>query len=467
MAATGSILVKRCGLVGGPLLGLLVFLLLNDQYTGIDGRQVPLEQGARATMAVMTWMAVWWLTEAIDISATALLPIAAFPIVGILPIGAATAPYGSDLIFLFMGGFVLALAMQRWGLDRRVALFTLRIVGSRPTSIVGGFMLVTAFISMWVSNTATAALMLPIAVSVIDLALGTPTEDSIRASGLPPEGTPQRNFALCLMLAIAYAASIGGIATIIGSPPNGILVQFVALEYGREISFAEWLMIGGPMALAFLPLAWLLITRVLYPIRLPEIAGGKALFEREYRELGPMNRGERITLAVFAITAAAWITRPLLVDLAVGPAAWQPFAGLSDGGIAIVAALALFLLPANGRDAPAGRTGAGSGGGKVMDWETAERLPWGVLILFGGGLSLAAAVQANGVAEFLGAQASVLQGMPMVILVLTVTTGVIFLTELTSNTATTATLVPILAGLAGGLAVPPEALIIPARLAAS
>jgi sodium-dependent dicarboxylate transporter 2/3/5 len=221
------------------------------------------------------------------------------------------------------------------------------------------------------------------------------------------------------------------------------------------------------VALAFLPLAWLLITRVLYPIRLPEIAGGKALFEREFRELGPMNCGERMTLAVFAVTAAAWITRPLLVDLSVGPAAWQPFAGLSDGGIAIVAALVLFLLPADGRDTPAGRRATGSGSGRVMDWETAERLPWGVLILFGGGLSLAAAVQANGVAEFLGAQASVLQGMPMVVLVLCVTTGVIFLTELTSNTATTATLVPILAGLASGLAVPPEALIIPATLAAS
>jgi len=459
--------IQRAGLIGGPLLGLLAYLLLPAYYTGVDGSTVVLEHGARATIAVMTWMATWWLTEAIDISATALLPIAVFPIVGILPIGQATAPYGSDLIFLFMGGFILALSMQRWGLDRRIALFTLRIVGSRPPNIIGGFMLVTAAISMWVSNTATTAMMLPIALSVIDLVLKQHTGESLREAGLPSEGVAGRNFALSLMLAIAYAASIGGIATIIGSPPNGILVQFMALEYGRDISFAEWLLIGGPVTLVFLPLAWVLITWVLYPIHIRTIEGGQALFEEEFRKLGPMHRGEWITLIVFLVTALAWVTRPLLgeITLGAGDAAWQPLAGLSDGGIAIVAALTLFVIPIA---APAAARSAQAGAMSfVMDWPTALKLPWGILILFGGGLSLAAAVQANGVAEFIGAQAGFLGGMPTVVLVLAVTTGMIFLTELTSNTATTATLVPILAGLASGLAVTPELLIIPATIAAS
>jgi len=449
--------IRLFGLFGGPLLGLLLYWLLPESYTAIDGSRVLLEHGARATLAVMAWMATWWLTEAIDISATALLPIAAFPVLGILPIGRATAPYGSDLIFLFMGGFILALSMQRWGLDRRIALFTLRIVGSRPANIIGGFMLITATLSMWVSNTATTAMMLPIALSVIDLVLKEHAGSSLDAGGLPEVGMPGRNFALSLMLGLAYAASIGGIATIIGSPPNGILVQFVALEYGREISFAEWLLIGGPVTLVFLPLAWALITWVLYPIRIAAIEGGQALFEQEFRKLGPMQRGEWITLVVFACTALLWITRPLLAELSFGSAEapWRPFAGLSDAGIAILAALALFIIPAGPRLT------------FTMDWPTAVKLPWGILILFGGGLSLAAAVQANQVAEFLGAQASVLQGFPSIILVLAVTTGVIFLTELTSNTATTATLVPILAGLAIGLAVAPEMLIIPATIAAS
>ena len=454
--------IQLAGLLGGPLLGVLAYALLPEHYANIDGELTALDHGARATIAVMAWMATWWLTEAIDISATALLPIGVFPILGILTIGQATAPYGSDLIFLFMGGFIIALSMQRWGLDRRIALATLRIVGSRPVNIVGGFMLVTAFISMWVSNTATAALMLPIAISIIGLVLEQNGRNAARAGTLPAEGTAERNFALCLMLAIAYASSIGGIATIIGSPPNGILVQFLALQYGREISFAEWLLIGGPVALAFLPVAWLLLTRILYPIRMPSIEGGRALFEREFRKLGPMNQGEWMTLIVFACTASIWISRPLLVEISVGAgtAAWRPFAGFSDGGIAIIAALSLFLLPASWKST--GRTRS-----RVMDWATAEKLPWGVLILFGGGLSLAAAIQANGVAEFLGAQTTVLQGMPTIVLVLAVTTGVIFLTELTSNTATTATLVPILGGLSTGLAVAPEMLVIPATIAAS
>jgi quinohemoprotein ethanol dehydrogenase len=453
--------VKRAGLLGGPLLAIAVYLLLPEAYSALDGRAVALPDGGRATLAVMAWMAAWWLTEAIDVSATALLPIAVFPLLGILPISAATAPYASDLIFLFLGGFVLALSMQRWGLDRRIALLTLRVVGSKPSNIIGGFMVVTAGLSMWVSNTATAAMMLPIALSVIALVLQQEAGHSLAESGMPPDGVPGRNFALSLLLAIAYAASIGGIATIIGSPPNGIVVQFLAQEYQRDISFADWLLIGGPVTLVFLPIAWLLITWVLYPIRIREVAGGQALFAQEAATLGPMRSGEWVTLLVFLCTALLWITRPLLSSLSIGDTGWRPLAGLSDAGIAILAAMALFVIPVrNGREAGAPRT-------FTMTWQAAVELPWGILILFGGGLSLAAAVQANQVAEFLGAQASVLAGFPTIVLVLAVTTGVIFLTELTSNTATTATLVPVLAGMASGLAVTPEMLVIPAAIAAS
>lgn len=465
--------VQVLGLLGGPFLALLVYLLLPDQYTGIEGDTITFTQGGRATLAVMVWMATWWLTEAIDISATALLPIAVFPLLGVLSIGNATAPYASEFIFLFMGGFILALSMQRWGLDKRIALFTLRIVGSKPPAIIAGFMLVTALLSMWVSNTATAAMMLPIAVSVIDLVLKQKTGESLKESGLPEAGEKGRNFALSLMLAIAYAASIGGIATIIGSPPNGILVGFVEQAYDREVSFVQWMMIGGPVTLVFLPLAWMLITWVLYPVKIKDIEGGHELFEREYNNLGPMKRGEWVTSIVFLCTALLWITRPLLGQITIGEGddAWQPFGGLSDAGIAILASMALFVIPVHtkrkhsstkGNDAKQER-----GWSFAMNWDTAVKLPWGILILFGGGLSLAAAVQANEVAEFLGAQATALQGFPTIILVLAITAGVIFLTELTSNTATTATLVPILAGLAPGLGIGPEMLIVPATIAAS
>ena len=266
------------------------------------------------------------------------------------------------------------------------------------------------------------------------------------------------------MLAVAYSASIGGIATIIGTPTNGILVQFMAKTYGREIGFAEWFAVGLPVTLLMLPAAWLLLTKLLFPVGIRTVEGGRELFAREYAALGPMRHGEWVTLAVFLGAASAWITRPWLAAIAIGEGdgAWLPLAGLSDAGVAMTAALLLFVVPVRDASAaaPARRVFA-------MDWPTAEKLPWGVLMLFGGGLSLAAAVQANAVAEFIGAQASVLGGMPVIVVVLAVTTAVIFLTELTSNAATVATLVPILAGLATGIGVAPAALLVPATLAAS
>ena len=434
--------VQWTGLAAGPVLAAACFLVLPEQYHDPAGQAVEFTREGRVTLAVMTWMAVWWLTEAIDISATALLPIALLPVLGAASIGQATAPYAHNLIFLFLGGFLLALSMQRWGLDRRIALITLRIVGDRPTAMVAGVMLATAVMSMFVSNTATAAMMLPIALSVVHLLRRGEPEGGAGGRG-------DANFALCMMLGVAYAASIGGVGTKIGTPPNGILLAFVEETYGHAISFVEWLAVGLPLVIVFLPLTWLLLTRVIYPVPSARVAGARQLIAEEYARLGPVKPGEWATFIVFTITALCWMFRPLL--------AAKLIPGLSDAGIAIIAALALFAIPVDRRT----RT-------FVLDWETTRKVPWGILILFGGGLSLAAAVEANGVAQFIGNRATALGGVaPTLVLVLAVTTTVIFLTELTSNTATTAALVPILAGLAPGLGVDPYLLIFPAAIAAS
>lgn len=458
-------MIQWAGLVSGPAMAAGVYWFLPERFVDAAGVAVDFTHAGRATMALMTWVAIWWLSEAIDISATALLPIVFLPLSGAATIKQATAPYGSDLIFLFMGGFILALSMQRWGLDRRIALLTLRIVGSRPHNMVAGFMAATAMISGFVSNTATAAMMLPVGLSVIAL-----VNDQARRRGDDSALSDHRNFALCLMLGIAYAASIGGLATIIGSPPNVFIVGFVRDSidptYRTEISFIKWMTFGVPLALVFLPITWLLLTRVLYPIRLRQIEGGHQFIEREYRDLGPMKSGEWVTMIVFFCAAFLWIVRPILSK---GWRAAQPLAdgapdyvippllpGLEDAGVAMLAALALFVIPVNWRE----RT-------FTMNWNSASKLPWGILILFGGGLSLAAAIATNGVGEFIGSQTRQFAGVPPIVLVLIVTTAVIFFSELASNTATATTLVPILAAIAPGLGVHPYLLVIPAGIAAS
>ncbi len=419
----------------------------------VGGEDIAVSFGSagRATLALMVWMAVWWLTEAVDVSATALLPIAVLPLVtaGAFPrpseaIIAATAPYANQFIALFLGGFLLALSMERWGLHRRIALTTLRFVGTRPRNMVGGFMAITAVMSMWVSNTATTVMMLPIALSVIGVVKEHETESGSRRDNLP----------ICLLLGIAYAASIGGIGTLIGTPPNVLLAGFLQTTYGLEITFVRWLGIGLPLVVVFLPLTWLLLTSVLYPLRREPLPGGDQLIRDELAALGRMSVGEWATFVVFMIAALSWIFRPLLIDITIG--GHRPLGGLTDPGIAIIAGLLLFAIPVDLRT-----------GQFVMSWEMTRRLPWGVLILFGGGLSLAAAVTRYGVADFIGGQAQFLGALPGVLIVIAVTAGVIFLTELTSNTATTATLLPILAGLAPSLGIDPLLLLIPAAIAAS
>jgi len=448
-------MVKRIGLFGGPMAGLLCYSLLPLRYSTGPGEWVDFTQAGRATLGLMVWMAGWWLTEAVDIEATALLPIVTFPLVGIAPLSKVLPPYAADVIFLFMGGFIIGLAIERWGLDRRIAFFVLRLVGARPGAIVGGFMAVTAFLSMWVSNTACAAMMVPIALSVVDLALRSRTGAGLKESGgIPQDLIPERNFATGLLLSIAYAASIGGVATIIGSPPNGIAVRYIRQTFDKDVTFFDWLLVGGPFTLIFLPIAWLLVTRVLFRADIGEIAGGRQHFDEEYRKLGPLTPGEKIVLAVFSITASLWIFNPLLRGWEV--AGVKPLAGLSDAGIAMLAAMALFVIPVD-------RTN----GTRAMNWDTAKKLPWGVLMLFGGGLTLASAIEANGVSTFLGNASRGLAGLHPLLLLLAITAMTVFLSELTSNTAQVATMVPVLAAMSPALGINPYTLILACTLGAS
>ncbi|MCP3905538.1 MAG: DASS family sodium-coupled anion symporter [Planctomycetes bacterium] len=436
--------LRYLGLIGGPVAALVLVVALPDAEIPATEENSTIVFGAegRAVLGLMAWMAIWWLTEAIDVAATALLPVA------LLPLGtrtafdsagdtmaAAAAPYAHPSIALFLGGFMIALAMERWGLHRRIALTTLRLVGTSPRRIIAGFMAITAILSMWVSNTATTVMMLPIALSV----LGLVAERRV-------------HFALCLLLGIAYAASVGGIGTLIGTPPNLLLAGFLERTYGIELSFVRWLAVGLPLVVVFVPIIWFVLTRFVYRVDPTPIEGGRALIRQELDSLGPMKRAEWSTMIVFVLTAAAWISRPLLVDLEI--AGTKPLSALTDPGIAMIAALSLFVIPA-------GR------GAFVMNWDTARRLPWGILILFGGGLSLAAAVKRHGVADFIGYQAQALEGVPTVLVIVLVTTGVIFLTELTSNTATTATLLPLLASVAPALGIEPMLLLVSAVIAAS
>lgn len=419
----------------GPALAAIAAIALPATVHGVDGDLLVTNAG-RATAAIGLWMALWWLTDAVDVAVTALLPVALFPLAGAATFAEATTPYANDIIFLFLGGFLLSLAMQRWGLHRRIALHTVALVGTEPRRLLLGVMVATAMLSVWVSNTATALMMLPIATSLLAL----------------DERLPG-NLHTAMMLGIAYASSIGGLGSIIGSPPNALAVSFVRETYHQTVSFADWLCLGLPLVAVLLPLTWVLLL-VLHPLGRDPHAVTPATIDGELARLGPMKAGEWATLLVFLAAVMGWVLRPLLTRMTLF--GHQPLAQLSDATIAMLAALVLFLVPVD-------RLRRQS----VLDWSTAERLPWGVLILFGGGLSLANAVQRNGLGALLGASLAGLRDLPPSLVILAVITLVIFLTEITSNTATTATLVPLFAAMAPVLGVHPYALVFPTAIAAS
>ncbi|MFO7286279.1 MAG: SLC13 family permease [Gammaproteobacteria bacterium] len=417
---------RRIGLAIGA--GLFVLMLALPPPEG-------LELAPWRVAAVAVLMASLWLTEAVPISVTALLPLVLFPLLGVAPIGAASAPYADPLVFLFLGGFLIGLAIERWNLHRRIALNVLVRVGAREDLQVGGFMLATAVLSMWVSNTATALMMLPVALSVVPR--GT---DGAVAPG-------RERFAVALLLSVAYAASIGGLATLVGTPPNAFLRGYMSQNFGIEIGFAEWMLIGVPVSVVMLAGAWWLLTGPLFRLGREEVPGARDAIRRSLAQLGAASPAEKRVAAVFMLTAGLWITRPLLDELVPG---------LSDTTIAVAGALLLFVVPSG---VERGRF--------LLTWDEAERLPWGVLLLFGGGLSLAGAVSDTGLAAWLGEELEALAGWPVFLLVLTVSVLVIFLTELTSNLGTTATFLPVVTALAVGIGQPPLLLAVPAVIAAS
>lgn len=424
-------LTPLVGLVLGPLL-LIALLLLPVPA------DLPLE--AWAVAAVVALMVTWWISEALPVAATALVPIVAFPLLGVMDVGDTTAPYAHPLIFLFLGGFLIAMAVERWNLHRRIALSILLVVGSSPSQLVGGFMVATALLSMWLSNTATTIMMVPIALAVVGLLRerndATPAADSA-------------NFGTALLLGIAYAASIGGLGTLIGTPPNALLAAFMAERYGVVIGFGQWMLFAVPLAAALLALTWLLLTRVTFPLDRRPIAGASQAIAQALVALGPPGREERLVALVFAGVATLWILRPLLADL-------LPGLPLSDPVIAMLGGLSLFVIPSDLRR-----------GRFLLDWDAAKRLPWGVLILFGGGLSLASAIQSSGLAAWIGDVLAGSSGWPAIALILLVTAVVIFLTEVTSNTATASVFIPIAATLGSWIAADPMLFALPVALAAS
>ena len=429
------------------------------------GSATALEPTGRMVAAIGVLMAVWWMTEALPLSATALVPIVAFPAFGILSVGDATAPYADPIVFLFLGGFLIAIAMQKWHLHRRIALLTLRGVGTQPHRIVLGMMISTAFLSMWVSNTATTLMMLPIALSVLSLVVerSRGTGEVRRGSAISDtvDDPAVRVFGVGLVLAIAWSASIGGLGTLLGSPPNAIVAGYVSEQLDRDITFLGWMQLGVPLVVVFLVIAWLLITRVLFRSGLDEIPGGKEMIAGQIRELGPISTGEKRVLAVFAGAAFLWIVPGLLARIEPVEAALPWLGELNDTAIAIAAGVVLFLLPGNRRTDDAR-------GEMLLNWDDAQKgLPWGVLLLFGGGLSLAGAVAASGLDAWIGAQVEGLGVLPIVLLVMAIVAIVLLLTEVTSNTATAATFIPVLGGVALGIGADSMTLLVPAALAAT
>jgi sodium-dependent dicarboxylate transporter 2/3/5 len=418
----------RVGLFLGPALFLAMLALGPPEGLSPEGWRAG---------AVGVLMAVWWITEAIPIPATALVPLVLFPFLGVAPIAGAAAPYANPIIFLFLGGFIIAVALERCGLHRRLALAVLRAVGTKPANLVGGFMIATAFISMWVSNTATVVMLLPMAASVIEL---VEAGDPARRRGLG-------NFSIALLLGLAYAANIGGMGTLIGTPPNALLAGFMSETYNIDIDFVKWMAIGVPVVLIGLPITWLLLTRVLHPLGKDEIPNGREIFEREKRALGRPDRREYTVGIITTLTAAAWILQPLIERVVPG---------ISDAGIAMTAALLMFLVPVDWKK-----------GDFPLEWRHAEKVPWSVLLLFGGGLSLAAAIQQTGLAAWIGTSLEGVGTLPVLVVTAAITLVIIFLTELTSNAATAATFLPVVGALAVGIGHSPMLFAIPTVLAAS
>jgi sodium-dependent dicarboxylate transporter 2/3/5 len=412
----------------GPLAFIIIQMLNKPENMTPEAFQV---------LAVTAWMAIWWVTEAVPIAVTALLVIVLFPVTGALDISSTTAAFGHKYIFLYIGGFMLAIAIEKWNLHRRIALNIISLIGTNVTNIILGFMVATAFLSMWISNTATSVMMLPIGMAIVSQ-FKTGRENSEKLN---------KDFGKALMLSIAYSASIGGIGTLIGTPPNLVFAGIVSETYQIEISFFQWFMFGAPISVILLFLSWKYLTKYAFKFEGANFPGGKDEINRLKKELGPISKEEKYVLAVFSLTAFCWITRSFLLQK-INP-------NIDDTIIAMAAGISLFIIPSSNPKKA------------IINWKEAVKMPWGIIMLFGGGMALAQAFQATGLALWIGSQLTLIEGMSLILVILILIASVNFLTEMTSNLATTAMLLPILAPLALAMNLHPYMLMVSATLAAS
>ena len=420
-------LSKIIGFVVGPLLFGMVLLLSEPPNVEIW-----------KVIALALWMITWWITEAAPIPVTALLPLVVLPYLGIFTVAESTAPYASPIIFLFMGGFMIALGLEKHNLHQRIALNLIRITGTSGNGIILGFMLSTALLSMWISNTATAVMMLPIATSVVRLLM---TEKEMNTS--------EKRFALGLMLSIAYAANIGGTMTIIGTPPNVVMTGYLEELVNFEMAFSQWLLIGLPAGVVILSSTYFLVTRVLFVSGIREIEGSSTLIRNKLRSLGPVSKEEKLVTFVFVVTALCWVLKPQINALIGAPV-------LSDATTAMAGGILMFIMPVD------------FGSSKfLMKWEDTARLPWGILILFGGGMCLAKGMERSGIIQAIGAYVAERSDLGLLTLVAIVTALVLFMTELMSNVALVTIFIPVIIGVANGLDINPLYLVVPSTIASS
>lgn len=424
-------LYQNIGLAAGPIAGLLLYVFFRP-----EGLSLP----ATATAGLAAWLAIWWSTEALPVAVTAFLPLVLFPLFGINSMAVTASSYSHPIIYLFLGGFVIALAIERSGLHIRTALKVFRLAGLNGKSLVAGFMTAAAVISMWISNTSTTLMLLPIAASVTMV-----IRDTMSSTLSQKEIT---NFETSMLLGLAYAATLGGMATLVGTPPNTFMVGFMADSYQVDIDFMRWMLVGVPLAAVMLPITWLILTKFLYPVNFRASQQAKSHIDNLYAGLGKMQPAEKRTLYVFVALVLGWVFRKQIV-------AMTGLTGLTDSGVAMAAAVLAFLVP------------SGKKGEALVTWDDTKKLPWGVLILFGGGLALAAGMTATGLTLWLGKQLAPLGEINIALLVVASALLVIFLTELTSNLATTATILPVMAAIAVETGQDPLIFVIPVTLAAS
>jgi len=427
---------ENTGLVLGPLLFVITLWIPN-----LDG----MDPEARRVLAIAVLMAVWWISEAVPIPVTALLPILLFPLMGVMSAGEATAPYAHHLVYLFLGGFLIAVTIEKWNLHHRIALHTIRITGMTPNRIILGFMLTTAILSMWISNTATTMMMLTIGLAVLkEITQEIDADDTLQIN----TSAGEFSFGIALMLGIAYSASIGGIATLIGTPPNAILAGVIENTYGIRIGFLDWMLFALPLSIGMLFLTWFYLTHIAYVTKLDNLPGGDQFIRKHLQKLGRMSREEKMVFSVFLTVALLWMLHGL-IDI-------EGFEQVTDSTIAMAGALLLFIIPVNFKQRQF-----------LLDWQTALKIPWDILILFGGGFALAKGFSVSGLTETIANQLVILQGTEVIFIIAVVTTVVIFLTEITSNTATASLFLPVMAALGMAMQINPLILMTAVALSAS